>query len=598
MAGAGGYAVTGTPHAAIAAERTAARRGHAQGVALVAASLAFALWAFAATRLRMDPLAPHPWPFLHPALLASVALLAGAFLVALFRGGAPRWLLGGHVVLLAAMLHLTPFLVEGIARWRTNWRNYGYSEFFARNLHADPSLIWYHNWPGFFIESWHLAEALGRDANLFLGTNPFFLTLLLLPVVGTFFSVLFRGDAVATACATWLFLAANWVNQEAFGPQAFALAVFLALILLTRDQARPREERLLPSRAGGRVLIVVLYAAASVLHPLTAAFYAVGLLLLATKRRSERRLALVTAVLFLAWLVFGAYAYLLSNLGEYVGELGKVTSIFTRGFGPSLRSSDAGVVVALSRIGFSAAFMALGGVAVLLRRPWRNPEEHDMFLWAGVPAVFLGAFSYGGEIFLRVFLFALAPLCYFVVAAARACARRSAPLLARLPRARVGRRAALGTLGAGLVAFAVLHLPVHYGQEYLEFVHEREVVGMMSFYERAEASSRVITMPHPDKTLISVAEAVSRDRVGFVYWSLVEWRGNVLDWSAAAPSSGSHYVWLGDGDWQYLDYRLDDKDAFAATYERLLASPYGAVYDSGGLRVFHAPAERAREVPA
>lgn len=572
----------------VAVGRTRPRTQDVAARSFLATGAAFLAWAVAASEMRMDPADPSVTQLLHPLYVASIVIVATAFVAALLYAPRP-WLLGLQTVVLAAFLHLTPFLVQGVARFRTNWRNFGYSEFFERHAHGNPDLIWYHNWPAFFIEGHHLADALGGPSdsllgapNVVLGAFPFMMAVLIAGAAAAMFSVMFRGDVARAFAATWIVLAANWINQELFGPQPLAFAAFLMLIGLMVDEARGT------GRVGGssvvrRGLVALLYMAIVVVHPLTAVFFVGGLAVLSIFRPRERRLVAVSSLIFVVWLAFGAYSYLILKLGGYVSEIGNVALIMSRGFGHSFDASPESALVGRMRTIYSGILVIAGVLAIAATRAWRQRDQRAPLVWAALPFGFLGAFSYDGEIYLRVFMFSLPFLAYFMVKAA------TEPLPS-VRGVRLPRRRAYALLASTLVLTAAAHPALHYGEDAVEFVHAREIVGVETFYALAVEDSRVLPV-----TCCIVAEVVARDKVGMVsWWGFLEWDGNRLDWSHAdevvdrEPYYGPQYVWLGDSDRQELEFRQNDPDGHARLQERLDGT-YPHVYDSGGLRVYFVP---------
>lgn len=565
---------------------TAAPRFASADAAILLTAFAILLWGAGVARMRMDPLQPGFAHLAHPFYLGAIAVLGIAFVMALRQPAASRTLLLTQVAVLVVFLHLTPFLVEGVARFRTNWRNFGYAEWFERHENAAPDLIWYHNWPAFFIEGNAVAHAWGADVNTLLGVWP---TLMALVVTGCalgLFASLFEGAPRRTFTAAWLFASANWINQELFGPQPLAFAAFLVLVALVLEAVR-RKGAWGDAPVGRRIAILLLLAALALLHPLTSVLFVAGLTVLAITSPPERRLVLISALVVLLWFAFGAYDYLLWKLGSYLEELGDPLAILERGFGRSAEGSAEGAYVGRLRTLYTVAVCALGAAALFVKRAWRVAEERAVAMWAGVPFLFVGGFSYDGEILLRIFLFALAPFAYFV---------------ARTlwdGRVQVGARAwrASALVVPVLLLPATLHPVVHYGEERLEFVHAREVEGMRTFYARAEDDARILPFSSN-----SVAETFRRDDIGIVWYGYVNWTPDGrLDWTKAdaelgeGPFTGAQYAWLADGDRQEFELRLGAYGAHDENLTRLRASPYAGIYDSGGLRIFYVAPQRANE---
>lgn len=134
--------------------------------------------------------------------------------------------------LLTISLYLSPFLLEGMPRFRATYQNYAFIDYILQNGILNPKVVWYHNWPGFssFLSSFF--QITGID-------QPFF-TMAIFPIViiivVALLIILLSKHLTAVHnpqwlwCAAWVFVIANWTNQEYFSPQAIAYLFFSLLI--------------------------------------------------------------------------------------------------------------------------------------------------------------------------------------------------------------------------------------------------------------------------------------------------------------------------------------------------------------------------------
>lgn len=285
------------------------------------------------------------------------------------------------------------------------------------------------SWPGFFLVARAIFETTGVDDPLpALVLYPAAAVLLLLPGV----HVLGRavgGSARSGWFAVVVFVGGLWVQQDYFSPQSVAMlslvGVVATLVWLT-DQVpdpaparrwwSPQRARLTPARVPGwgarravavELVLVVLLAGLAIGHqltPLAVVLIAVGFALTGLTRL--RTLWLVGGTLVAVWFAFGAADWWTGSLGALLGEVGDVGGSVNRALVD--RSGAADPVYSLmqrGRIAWSAAIALVAFVAAVRLR--RSPAARAAAISVAAPAVLVVGQSYGGEIALRVYLYAL-----------------------------------------------------------------------------------------------------------------------------------------------------------------------------------------------
>lgn len=167
------------------------------------------------------------------------------------------WLLGIHLVLLVLMLHGITLLLESEPRFPISWVHIGFVEFIARTGTTAPDLDARWSWPGFFA----LAAFWGGSGDLSalhaavsvasVGTN-----LLYLVALGLLMSPL-RMSWQAKWLAAMFFCLLNWIGQDYFSPQGFALVLYLLfvgfLVVWFRTPRSPSGDAPWPLRPGNRL---------------------------------------------------------------------------------------------------------------------------------------------------------------------------------------------------------------------------------------------------------------------------------------------------------------------------------------------------------
>jgi len=378
--------------------------------------------------------------------LVAPAVLATGFILALNSQRFPTPLLAIDLVLLVLMLHGVTSIIQEVPRFSTTYVHAGFAEAIMRTGDLFVNRDARFSWPVFFILGAFLTSIAGFD-------NPLRLTdwiptisnlLYLIPL----FMILraFTADRRAIWLGLWIFVTGNWVGQDYFSPQGFNILLYLTILAILVTWFRTGEpaplsglsirvRRLirspypdgsaepevvpLPALHGagraGLVLVLVLLAAVDVSsHQLTPFAVLVGTgMLLVTRQTVLRGFPILVGVLLGTWLTFMTLAYLAGHISSLLSEALQAEAVATAAVGDRLRGNPGHVFIVFERIVFSAAFW---GVAFLggLRRLWNGHWDLTLALLAGFPFGFLALQSYGGEMLLRVYLFALPFMCFFV----------------------------------------------------------------------------------------------------------------------------------------------------------------------------------------
>jgi len=314
------------------------------------------------------------------------------------------------------------------------------------------------------------------------GLYPYVLQLAMLPLL----MVIFRGGDLTSrypnlyAAGLWVFYLGNWSVQSYFASsnQGFMLYIaFLAVTLLLLKRANP----------GKRFTALLIATAATVTHLLSSLALAVVSVMVLVARRlrighggespgvSLAGIALVWVIL-ISWTLFVTIQWFETNFRELVDEAGKLDLIFGQNIEARVGGSHEHLVAVWSRILLSGAFVALGGVGLLLafRTLLEKPWDRVMALgWLGVSLSVVIITPYGGESFERLFLFSLPFVGYFACRVARG---RLWPLL------------------AVVVLFAIpTHFVARYGNEGLSYVSP-EQISVVRFLDESSQGGTVVSL--------------------------------------------------------------------------------------------------------
>jgi hypothetical protein len=449
---------------------------------------------------------------LPPASYIAFLLLAIAWAVTLAQPRFPTWLAAGLVITLILMLYGLAPAAEGVTRFSPAWRHLGIVDFITRQGAVQPSLDAYHNWPGMFALASFLGSVTGiGDPTPAALWAPVWFNLLFLPPLLLVLSAL-TDDRRHVWLAIWLFYLADWIGQDYFSPQALGLLLFLVILAVTvrwlaagdrRDdapigdrspvgQVRRIAHRLLargplrvaeltPGRRAGLVAAaIVIYSFIVTEHQLTpffivACFAALVILL----RVPWPSLPILMMVMIASWVSFVAVAFLIGHFQNVAGYVGALAESLTANLTGRLQGSDAHRTVVYLRLATTALVWLMATLGVIRRL--RNGRWDVTAVALGVaPFPLLAVQAYGGEMLLRIYLFAL-PFAAFLAAAL------IVPM--RTERSSIRGGAAIMAVSVVLMAGFIVG---RYGNERMEYFTPNEVAAVADLYRVAPAGSLLV----------------------------------------------------------------------------------------------------------
>jgi glycosyltransferase involved in cell wall biosynthesis len=381
----------------------------------------------------------------------SVLLLTGSFCLALRQRPVKESLMLLHVGILIVILYSTTALVNEVTRFGSTWLRVGNTDYIVQQGAINPRIDAFFNWPGFYGLTALLTETAGLDnlIDLAAWSPVFYNALYILPLVVILQSL--TRDRRVVWLAVWLFLVTNWVGQDYFSPQGFVFFLYLvALAVLLKWFRSPSPQPLVLSsilrrlgsrfprigwlhsnlirpdgirasstprqRVGAMLAIIAISAAMVPSHQLTpfALFFAVGGLV-ALDRTTPRGLPILIAALISAWMVFMATPYLTGHAEQHLQDVGAVGQNFSRGVAARVSGSAEHMFVFRMRIAmtFALGVLALAGA---VRRLRHGHVDLSIAVLGITPFILIAIQGYGGEIFLRVYLFALPAMAFFAAA--------------------------------------------------------------------------------------------------------------------------------------------------------------------------------------
>ncbi|MFL5654294.1 MAG: hypothetical protein ACJ8CB_08970 [Ktedonobacteraceae bacterium] len=461
---------------------------------------------------------------LPPSIIIALIILTISFCLTLRQPQirTPMFLL--HLVLLIFMLYSITIFVEQEPATASVYQRAGLTEYIMRTGSVDPTLDIYFNWSGFFILSAFVTQIAGyHDILSYAAWAPVFFNLIYLgPLYMIFTSA--TTDRRLAWLGLWFFCLTNWVEQDTFSPQGLDFFLYLVIIamllkwfkvsptiqprigkqrwqwlgrfaflvqrpyewLTASDMLRtPTESR---QRTALLVILLVIFAFVVSSHPLTPFFLIASVTALVFFRRcTPRWLPILMAAMNGLWIIFMAQAFLAGHSYLVLGNVGQVGSNVSANVTQRVVQGDAEHnFIAEMRVimtGFIWLLACLGGV----RRMRKGRRDITYILLAVAAFPLIVTQQYGGEMFLRIYLFTLPLIVFF-----------AAGLFYTTHRFSIRGTSLWMTIAVALVSILLLggFLFTRYGNENLDYMTYNEVASVHYLYSIAPPNSLLIEGAH------------------------------------------------------------------------------------------------------
>ncbi|MFG1945249.1 hypothetical protein [Nonomuraea sp. NPDC048826] len=464
---------------------------------------------------------------------AAILIMIVSFFVTVAQSTDRKFLLLFQIAAITFALHGVGALVAEEPRFPTAYIHAGFVEFIGRTGETAIGIDARMGWPGFFALFAFVTKAAGiDDLTPILNWSPLLSNLLyLLPFV------LILRQVVATTRARWfaalLFILVQWIGQDYFSPQGFTFALYLAFVaILLRwfGRVEPRTKPIPPKglrRLLARLdamtpgelantgmfradkllmlmLLLALFVASTASHQITP-FMMLGVLtaFLLFKRTSLTwGLPFFLGLVVLTWISYMAVGFWVGQIDTIFGGLGRVFDNLQTNTGDRIEGSDPlHSLVLQARLGILVVILALAAVG-LYRRLHRGVFDRAGLILLCVPALALAMQSYGGEMGLRIYMFALPGACLLAAYAffpnmpadSADVREETVPIRKRNVRFNpdLTRKISLVLAACIAVGLAGAFLVARYGNEKFERVTSGEVAAMHYVYEHDKPSARVV----------------------------------------------------------------------------------------------------------
>jgi hypothetical protein len=228
------------------------------------------------------------------------------------------------------------------------------------------------------------------------------------------------------------------------------------------------------------IILLIVFAFCVFSHPLTPFFVLASVIPLALFNRSTPRwLPFILAGMTAAWIIFMTGTFLDGHSDMVVGGLGQIGGSVTTSVTSRVQGNATHAFITTLRIVMSALLWLLA-LAGGIRRFRHGYYDTNCVLLAISPFPIIAAQNYGGEMFLRIYLFAL-PFMAFLAAAffygsGHASFRRPSWKLVL-------------AITASTLALLGGFFFTRYGNERMDYVTFKEVAGIQYLYQHAQANA-------------------------------------------------------------------------------------------------------------
>ncbi|MEV6152902.1 hypothetical protein AB0L53_21385 [Nonomuraea sp. NPDC052129] len=464
---------------------------------------------------------------------AAILIMLVSFFVTVAQSTDRKFLLLFQIAVITFALHGAGSLVASEPRFPTAYIHAGFVDFIGRTGETAISIDARMGWPGYFALFAFVTKAAGiSDMTTILQWTPLLTNLLyLLPFV------LILRQVVATTRARWyaalLFVLVQWIGQDYFSPQGFTFALYLAFVaILLRwfGRVEPRTKPIAPKglrKLLGRLdamtpgeiantgtfradrllmllMLLALFFAATASHQITP-FMMLGVVtafLIFKRTKLTWALPFFLGLAVLAWISYETVGFWAGQIDAIFGGLGRILTNLQRNTGDRIAGSDpAHALVLQARLGILVVILALAATG-LFRRLRRGVVDRAALILLCVPVLALGLQSYGGEIGLRIYMFALPGACLLAAYAffpnlpadSADVREETVPMRKRNVRfnPELTRKLSVVLAACFAVVFAGAFLIARYGNEKFERVTTGEVAAMHYIYAHDKPSAKVL----------------------------------------------------------------------------------------------------------
>jgi len=347
----------------------------------------------------------------------AFSLLTISFLVALRVEKINERILSLQIFFLILFLFSSPILIE-VSRSRWAYTAYGFADYILRNGSIDPSLIFYHNWPSFVVYIVSISSISNLDPIVLINIFPTVANVLFLFPLYMILKTLSNGSD-RMWLGIWVFYVASWVGQDYLSPQSFGFFLFLLIMafffkfFLKNSNTNERDK----IKIEYLFIILILFLTLASGHLLTS-LVITGMVLFTYVFRCHRKFSLfpLFLIIILSWTIYGAETYFERNFSNFISESLSFGTIFNANIVDRVSGTAGHIFVTKITILYSFLILLFALVGFIVSLNYNKDRWADRRVIVTLAGILIGTagFSYGGEIFMRVYNFGLVFISYFI----------------------------------------------------------------------------------------------------------------------------------------------------------------------------------------
>jgi hypothetical protein len=533
-----------------------------------------------------------PIPF-----FVSLISLVASYFFSLFQSKFTPFVLFLHLFLLIFILFGTTIWIEEVPRFNVTWRHIGVIDYIIENQGVGTKVDVYLGWPGFFIVNAFQMFLSGLETPIgYVSWAPVFLNLLYLgPLLLIYRSA--TTDQRLVWAAVLFFYLTNWIGQDYFSPQGLAYFFYMLIlgILVTwfrkiprlvwleklskrikffsglsaeaqKDQAPPEIKSTPAQRIGLFFVILISLFFITASHQLTP--FAIFLSLVALslfKRITLKGLVTIILVVTVAWIGYMGVDYIGNNIEKILSGIGQVEAAVDENITGRLVGSPGHLFIVRLRLVMTMVLWGFAGLGILLRIR-KGIWDINLLLITIAPFLLVGLQLYGGEMLLRVYLFALPPMAFF--AASIFFPEKREKFNWKMP--------VILTLASLVLLLGFLF--ARYGNEKFDQFTHQEVAAVQALYEMAEPKDLLVApSPHypikfeeyADHPQLFVANEVIEGDIGKLGEAIRarDYRGGFFIITTSQINYFKINYNFNPEIWVELEKNLEDSDRFQLVYK-------------------------------
>ncbi len=465
-----------------------------------------------------------------------------------------------QILLLYAILYVTPYFLEKTASFTYSYLVYGYMEYILRMGYINPQILPYQNWPGimFFGAFFTQISDLGRSQ--FLVIYPIALKIISLILIYYIYYMLSKNKLVARV-GILVYLLGDWTAHQYYTPPSFSIVLYMLSLFLISGSLFIKGK----NSYQWRILILLASCSMIITHLLSSIIlfllaFASSIYAKLSNKMSIGNLFFVILIILFAWNILQVGDYFTVQFTGAFSNFNNAKEIVESTERSSLGTPEAHVNVMHFKILYLAIFSVLATLSIIYsiidkqRRKSQNITILIAFLFSITIITPLSVGSYGGEILSRAFGYDAVLLAFLI-----AC------------------NWDVKIFNILIIMFLIISpfffIICSYGNEVIDYVSPQEIAGVDYYY-----SSNFDRGP-----ILSIGERIWSSR----YIEETRWKRLYID----NPLNSTRFVEKNQGYVAFYDRSIEGYEFFVEpidefSIKNILNYKYHNIYSSAGFDLF------------